>query len=248
LAAVPTARNRVVTRDGQNVAQLHDRLRDAILTGDLPAGEVTSQVALSAQLGAGRTPLREALRLLQHEGLVVSEPNRRVRVATLSSEDAEELYVMRIALETVAIRMTVPVLTSRDVAELEGEMAQMDHYMRERDWRGLRGPHRSFHTRLVAASGTRVVGTIAQLFDQAERYRLAHGARTEGEWELRGAEHRAILDAALAGDAELAARRLAEHYVHTATLVFAGMEPGHDLARLRTTLEAVAPGAERALD
>jgi DNA-binding GntR family transcriptional regulator len=245
---VPTARNRVVSRDGRHVAELHDRLRDAILTGDLPAGEVTSQVALSAQFGAGRTPLREALRLLQHEGLVVSEPNRRVRIAALSSEDAEELYVMRIALETVAIRMTVPTLASADIAQLEGDIAQMDHYMRARDWRGLRGPHRSFHTRLVEASGMRVVGTIAQLFDQAERYRLAHGAATDREWELRAVEHRAILDAALAGDADLSARRLAEHYVHTAKLVFAGMDPGHDLARLRTTLQAVAPGAEQALD
>jgi DNA-binding GntR family transcriptional regulator len=71
------------TRDGQHVAVVHDRLRAAILLGELPAGQTTSQVTLARDLDVGRTPLREALRMLQREGLVVSEPNRRVRIAEL---------------------------------------------------------------------------------------------------------------------------------------------------------------------
>src|SRR5919112_1940186 len=180
------------TRDGQHVALVHDRLRDAILRGVLPAGQTTSQVTLARDLDVGRTPLREALRMLQREGLVVSEPNRRVRIAGLSSADAEELYVMRIALEAVAIRITVPTLTSTDFAELEGLMAQMDHYMRTEDRPGLRAPHRAFHDRLVRDSGERVTITIGQLFDHAERYRLAYGAATPQPREQRPAEHRAI--------------------------------------------------------
>src|SRR3954466_7502581 len=144
------------TRDGQHVALVHTRLRDAILRGELPAGQTTSQVTLARDLDVGRTPLREALRMLQREGLVVSEPNRRVRIAELSTAAAEALYVMRIALEAVAIRITVPTLTSTDIAELEGYMAQMDHYMRADDRRGLRLPHRAFHDRLVSAAGERV--------------------------------------------------------------------------------------------
>src|SRR3954465_9718641 len=144
------------TRDGQHVALVHTRLRDAILRGELPAGQTTSQVTLARDLDVGRTPLREALRMLQREGLVVSEPNRRVRIAELSSSDAEELYVMRIALESVAIRITVPTLTSTDFAELEGYMAQMDHYMRADDRPGLPLPHRAFHDRLVRTAGERV--------------------------------------------------------------------------------------------
>jgi DNA-binding GntR family transcriptional regulator len=235
------------TRDGQHVANVHDRLRAAILRGELPAGQVTSQVTLARDLGVGRTPLREALRMLQREGLVVSEPNRRVRIAELSSSDAEELYVMRIALEVVALRITVPLLTSTDIAELEGYMAQMDHYMRAEDRRGLRAPHRAFHDRLVHAAGERVAITIGQLFDHAERYRLAYGATTPGRWDQRRAEHREILDAAAAGDADAAARHLAAHYAQTASLIFAAIDPAHDLARLRTTIATVAPGAEAAL-
>jgi DNA-binding GntR family transcriptional regulator len=236
------------TRDGQNVALVHERLRTAILRGEIPAGQTTSQVTLARDLDVGRTPLREALRMLQREGLVISTPNRSVRIAELLGDDAEELYIMRIALEAVAIRITVPGLTSRDFAELEGYMAQMDHYMRVEDRRGMRAPHHAFHRVLVAGSGPRVSEMIGQLFDHAERYRLQFGATDPSVWDERRAEHRAIFDAAAAGDGDLAAVRLTEHYVRTAVLVFAGLDPDHDLARLRTTIQAVAPGAERSLD
>jgi DNA-binding GntR family transcriptional regulator len=236
------------TRDGQGVATVHERLRAAILQGTIPAGETRTQLELARDLGVGRTPLREALRLLQREGLVVSVPNRRVRIAELSGSDAEELYLMRIALEAMAIRITVPALTSADLAELEGLMAQMDHYQRIDDRPGLLVPHRAFHLRLVAGAGPRITTAIEQLFDHAERYRLAFGAPTRDGWDQRRAEHRAILDAAGAGDAELAARLLAAHYAQTAVRVFAGIDPAHDLARLRTALASVAPGAESVLD
>jgi DNA-binding GntR family transcriptional regulator len=236
------------TRDGQHVALVHDRLRDLILRGELPAGQTTSQVTLARDLDVGRTPLREALRMLQREGLVVSEPNRRVRIAALSSTDAEELYVMRIALEAVAVRITVPTLASTDFAELEGLMAQMDHYMRSEDRQGMRVPHRAFHDRLVRGAGERVTLTIGQLFDHGERYRLAYGATTPERWDQRRAEHRAIFEAAAAGDADLTARRLVEHYAQTARFIFAAIDPGHDLIRLRTTMATVAPGSEAALE
>jgi DNA-binding GntR family transcriptional regulator len=236
-----------VTRDGQNVAVVHDRLRTAILRGEIPAGQTTSQVTLAKDLDVGRTPLREALRMLQREGLVISTPNRSVRITELLGSDAEELYIMRIALEAVAIRITVPTLTSQNLAELEGYMAQMAHYMRADDRRGMRAPHHAFHAVLVAGSGPRVSEMIAQLFDHAERYRLQFGATEPSVWEERRAEHRAIFEAAAAGDAELAAVRLIEHYARTAALIFAGLDPEHDLARLRTTIQVVAPGAEHKL-
>jgi DNA-binding GntR family transcriptional regulator len=235
------------TRDGQNVSLVYDRLREGILQGTVPAGE-TSQVALARDLGVGRTPLREALRMLQHEGLVISEPNRRLRVAGLTSEDAEELYIMRMSLEAAAIRITVPTLQSDGIAELEGHTAQMNHYMSRSDHAGMRAPHRSFHARLVADAGTRVATLIAQLFDHAERYRVAFGATTPEMWVQRKAEHRAILDAASEGDADRTACLLVEHYARTAALIFEGLGGGHDPQRLRTTIESVAPGAGAALD
>jgi GntR family transcriptional regulator, rspAB operon transcriptional repressor len=63
--------------NGQNTEDVYDRIRNAILDGELAPGAVMSQVALAEELGISRTPLREALRLLQGEGLVDAEPNRR---------------------------------------------------------------------------------------------------------------------------------------------------------------------------
>jgi DNA-binding GntR family transcriptional regulator len=235
-------------RDGQNVANVERLLHADILTGALPAGSVTSQAALSERYGIGRTPLREALRLLQREGLIVSAPNRRVRITELSAVDAEELYVIRIALETLAVALTVPAYRPLDLATLEGYLAQMEHYIDARDRGGLREPHRAFHLHLVSATGDRGVAAIAALFDHAERYRLVYGAESDGDWDARSAEHRAIVDAASSGDAQVTALRLAEHYAHTAQLIFNGLEPGYGADRLRAALALAAPGSDAALD
>lgn len=232
-------------RDGQSVAAVHDALRTAILLGRLEPGSRVSQAKLVLSFSTGRTPLREALRLLQREGLVIAAPNRQMRVAPLTAQDFEELSVARLALEAVAIRITVPTLVTGDIAALEGLLTQMDHYQRADDQTSFREPHRAFHHRLVAAAGRRVSAEISQLTDHAERYRLRFGGL--GRWEDRRAEHRAILDAARAGDAEQAATRLTEHYLSTIGLVFGALDGAHTLERLRTTIRTVAPGALGAL-
>ncbi len=242
-SAAPT-NTRGVRDAGQSFVAVHAQLRAAILAGHIPEGATTSQAALAEQFGVGRTPLREALRMLQREGLVISEPNHRVRIAELSGEDAEELYIMRISLETVAIRITVPVLTPTDLAELEGFMAQMAHYAKTNDSLGHRIPHRQFHHRLIYAAGPRVSTEIDELFDHSQRYRQRFGAL--GPWEERADEHRAILDAAAVGDADQAAELLASHYLHTVRLVFGALDPDHDLARLRSAVAVVTPAAAAA--
>jgi DNA-binding GntR family transcriptional regulator len=241
-ASTPTTR----IRDGQSVAAVHDHLRTATLRGELEPGSSISQAKLAGDFGIGRTPLREALRMLQREGLVIAAPNRRMRIAELTAEDFEQILIARLALETVAIRIAVPTLTSADFAALEGYMAQMEHYQKADDKAGLRGPHRAFHHTLVAAAGPRVSAEIGELTDHAERYRLRFGAF--GNWDDRRAEHRAIIDAAASGDADLAAHRLAEHYVRTSPIVFGALDRDHDLGRLRTAIRAVAPGTESALE
>jgi DNA-binding GntR family transcriptional regulator len=229
-----------------HVESVHEIIRSAILRGEIPAGQVTTQSALADRFNVGRTPLREALRMLQSERLVVSERNRQVQIADLSSGDAEQLYMMRIELETMAVRATVPTLNSDSFAELEGLMAQMDHYMRVGDQPGMRVPHRRFHHILVAGVGERVTRAIAELFDHGERYRLQYGATAP--WDARRQEHREILDAAAEGDPELVAGALAAHYMRTAQLIFAGLDPSHDFSRLRAVLKTVAPGSLSLLD
>lgn len=235
----------VTSRTGDNVAQVHEQLRTAILSGDVRPGAKTSQAELARDLDVGRTPLREAIRMLQTEGLIVTEPNRRVVIASLSIEDAEELYLVRIALEVAAARVTLPQLTEADFAELEGYMAQMTHLAGGGPPSLLlfRGPHRAFHERFVGGAGLRSTRLIAELFDHAERYRRVYGSINPIEYDRRSAEHRAMLDAAIAGDADGLADALAAHYVVTALLVTSALDPDYHLERLRSSVAAVAPGA-----
>lgn len=116
-----------------------------------------------------RTPLREALRMLQREGLVESEPNRRLRVAAFSLPDLEQLCIMRITLEATAARLTIPHLSSEEVAGMEGHLAQMAHFFEQEDFERWEVPHRAFHHALIKGGGGRISGALSQLSDHAER-------------------------------------------------------------------------------
>ena len=74
------------TRDGQDVALAYSNFREAILQGDIRPGEVITQQQVADRIGISRTPLREAIRILQHEGLVKAEPNRRLQIADSRSK------------------------------------------------------------------------------------------------------------------------------------------------------------------
>jgi DNA-binding GntR family transcriptional regulator len=236
-------------RDQPDVQLVHDRVREAILRGEIPAGEPMSQLAMSKQLGVSRTPLREALRMLEREGLVIAERNRPVRIAEFSTADIEALYAMRIPMEAIGIRVTVPTLGHDDIAELEALMAKMDAYMRMGDLRRMDAPHADFHARFVAAAGPRLTTTMAQLFDHTARYRFAHGAAAEPDgYEARRAEHRAMLDAAAAGDADLTVACMVAHYRHTSMDVISQIAPDHEPIVLLTAIEMVAPSAAAASD
>jgi GntR family transcriptional regulator, rspAB operon transcriptional repressor len=225
-----------------NVEQVYRRVREAILEGEIAPGSAMSQVALADELGVSRTPLREALRMLQSEGLVDAQANRRVTVKPLSATDLEELVVMRVALETEAIRLSVPRLTPEDLAALEGRLAEMVHYAQAEDYARWNGPHAAFHRGLTAGAGERVNTLLAQLFDHGERYRRMHIQKAQSKWFTAG--HREILDACKAGDRDLAGRLLGEHLSRSAFDVMELLEPGYQPERLRQTLEDV--GARRA--
>jgi DNA-binding GntR family transcriptional regulator len=193
-----------------------------------------SQVALAVELGISRTPLREALRMLQSEGLVEAEPNRRVRVAPMSPVDLEELYIMRVTLEAEALRLSVPHLTSEEFARLEGYMAEMAHYAEVKDYRRWTVPHYRFHRALTAPAGERVNFVLGQMFDHAERYRRLHIGHGPSAWAT--ADHRAILDACKAGDRDRSAGLLASHLARTCFEVLELLDPDFDPSRLSTAL------------
>jgi DNA-binding GntR family transcriptional regulator len=240
----PRMNTAVPTRQGLDY--VHRTIREAILDGRLEPGTTMSQVTLADELGVSRTPLREALRMLQNEGLIESEPNRRVRVSEVSIADIEELYTIRIPLEVNALRLSLPALTPEDIARLEGYMAEMAHFAQEEDYGRWHVPHRAFHQALTERAGPRYEALLMQLFDHAERYRRIHIGRSFSE--RTAGEHRAILDAVKAADADASAARLAQHLARSAFTVIDLIDPDYDPDSLKRVLADISAAVGEKID
>jgi len=241
LSAVDMSGDSVANGTGADL--VYARLREAILHNQLAPGSVISQVQLALQLGVSRTPLREAVRMLQREGLVTGEANRMVRVAPFSTEDVEELYAVRITNEALAIRLTVPVMTAQDDAILEDGLRQMAHHATERDIDAWEQHHRAFHAHLVHGGGTRLCGMLAEFSDHAERYRRLYVSSEPRAMSIGAAEHEAIVEACHARDGARAAAELARHLSRTALTSLTQLAPEHEPAMVRGALRAVLGGS-----
>jgi DNA-binding GntR family transcriptional regulator len=227
---------------GASTRHAYEELRRMVLLGELEPGATFSQVQLSNELGVSRTPLREAVRLLQTERLLQSEPNRRVRVAPLTTQDFEDLYAMRVVLDSLAVRLTVPALTTQELAELRLAYLETTAAATEGDVGAYHEAHRRFHFGLFHHAGPRLREEVEDLWDHAERYRRLH-FKEAGEAthlvRLGQRDHAGIAEAAQAGDAGLAARRMAEHLARTALMTLAHTDHRHDPVGLRAALEHV---------
>jgi DNA-binding GntR family transcriptional regulator len=227
-----------------NTAAVHRQLRTAILRCEIPADTPLSQVQLAKQFGVSHTPLREALRMLQREGLVEAELNQRVRVAGFSVADLDQLYAARIVIEALAIRITVPLLAEHDLACLAGHLDQMDAFAAVEDYDGWDTHHRAFHCGLVRLSGARLVAEVEKLSDHAARYRRFYTTQTPGAWAAGSPQHRAVFAACRARSPAAAAEQLARHYSTVALRVIAYVAPEYDPAAVRTALRMILQSAE----
>ncbi|MFS0734478.1 GntR family transcriptional regulator [Microbacterium jepli] len=216
---------------------IHELLKRRIIMGAYSAGEPLSQLSVAQELGISRTPLREVFRLLEQEGLILSEHNKRFRVADSSPEDLEELYSLRITHEAAAARISVPHLGSHDLARLTDLLAEMDSAADEEAYDRWHDPHSAFHRHLLVHSGRRHLEIAQQLSDHAERYRYASTLPSNpASWSAGRRDHHALLEAAAIGDGEEVARTLAAHYGRVALSVLSISAPLHDPRTLRLTL------------
>lgn len=229
------------------MALTYEHVRDAILEGRLKPGSWVSQVRLAAELQVSRTPLREALRRLQTEGLVQLDFNRRIRVAPLSIADLETLYSMRLVNEPLAVLLSVPRLTADEVNELGCALAAMNAAAESGDEEAATRHHQAFHFLLFSHSEDRLRTQVASMWDHSVRYLRIH--HNEPSYRLAlitmgRAGHEAIFQAAQARDARQASRLVAEHLARTALTVIASVAGAHDPRAVREALRFVLESAD----
>jgi len=190
-------------------------IREAIIQRRLEAGTRLVLEDLSAQYDVSLTPLRESLQLLVAEGFVVQVPHKGFMVASMDRDEIEELYTIRIGMETLATRRAVPRLTDEDLSKMTSFLAAMETVSRAgpMSWSKFHAADRSFHLVLYSASGSkRWVETIRAFWRRAERYMRMRTALAGGVAGVL-ADHERILEACRRRDADAAVKSIREHIV-----------------------------------
>jgi DNA-binding GntR family transcriptional regulator len=227
--------------DRPAAANLRTHLRELILGGSLQPGLVISQVELARSLGVSRTPLREALRMLQEEGLIEAEPNRRARVTRFDPGDLDTVYGCRVMLESLGCVLTVRDLSDGEIEDLETALESMVEHAKTRSVEQWQIAHREFHRLLVGRASDQFGRTIAAYQDRSERYWLMFIRANGSEGlSMRDAEHRGIFEAAARRDAAGTAVLLAKHLSRTALTLMAQLAPEHEPLTVRTALHFVS--------
>jgi DNA-binding GntR family transcriptional regulator len=129
--------------------QVADQIRTAIIEGRLKPNDHISENALTDELGVSRTPIREALIILEREALIVSVPHRGCFVRAFTEEDVEALMTMRTALENFAAELNIQQLTDADYAHLNTLIEQQRRYIEQDDFKQVRSTDMSFHQFLI---------------------------------------------------------------------------------------------------
>jgi DNA-binding GntR family transcriptional regulator len=176
--------------------------------------------------------------MLQEEGLVEFEPNQRMRVTGFDPDEVDATYGARIALECLAVVMTVREFSPQREQTAMALLAAMRTAARSRDLAGWFRAHEEFHHALTGAAGEPMRGQMRSLADRSARWIRIEPTADPGDWQEAGErDHAALLEAMIAGDERAAVPLMARHLEHTARLVLAERAPGYTL---RVTPRAVA--------
>jgi DNA-binding GntR family transcriptional regulator len=222
-ALMRVAGHEALSDDGKNTiaSQLVDRLREAIVSGQVEAGSKINLERARESFSVSLSPLREALARLISDGLVEFEDNRGYRVAPISLSNLEQITWLREEFETLALRQAIAV---GDV-DWEGDVMRSLHRL-NRTIRDAAVPetlerweayHRDFHLTLIAGCNVPLLLTFCRvLLNLNDRYRRSFLRATSGDRNV-SAEHSEIAEGAVARDAEFACARLREHIHRTGT-------------------------------
>ncbi len=207
---------------------LHDeitsRLRNLITDGDLQPGEKVQEAELCLRFGVSRTPLREALKALAAEGLVVLQPNRGATVARITAADIDELFPIIGALEALAGELACARIGSGEIAALRRDHYRMVKHYKRGEWAGYIKLNRAIHDAIFAAAGN---AALTQLYQQmlVRTHSVRFVAKKSApRWQEAVEDHEKMMAALEKRDGKALAKILTVHLQHKADMVREAMD------------------------
>lgn len=186
-------------------------LRQAILTGELAPGERLMEVHLADRLGVSRTPIREAIRKLELEGLVIMVPRKGAMVAQISKENLKDVLEVRAALEKLAVELACERITQEGIIDLKIACEYFAQMTRTGDVTRISKADEALHNVIVKATGNqRLEQMISNLSEQMYRYRFEYLKESKYHTPLIE-EHRVLYEAIKERNKEKASAQIVTH-------------------------------------
>jgi len=207
-----------------------EALRQMVLNGELRPGDRVIENRLTEELGVSRPPLREAMRVLEQEGLIVQTPRKGAVVAPVTPHDIYEIVSLREEIEQIAVRLGVPVRSQERLDRLRQAFAELEAAAEEDGAPRVVESSFAFHLAIVGLAGHRRLEDVYRSLSLQMRMCMAMNRRARAEIETArqdAARHRPLMDLVEAGDVEGMAHTLAHHGQRTYLLTIADDAEGH---------------------
>ena len=194
-------------------------LREAILKGDLKPGERLMELQLAAKLGVSRTPIREAIRMLEQEGLAVTTPRKGAEVAKMTLKDMEDVLEIREALDELAVRIACDKMSDEELRKLMDVKDQFENSTKSGDLKKIAETDVKFHDVIFESTGNpKLVSLLNNLREQIYRYRVQY-IKDPTNYPVLIAEHNAIAEGLKKRDKDAAVSAMHEHVKNQALAV-----------------------------
>lgn len=186
-------------------------LREAILRGDLVAGERLMELQLAAKLGVSRTPIREAIRMLEQEGLAITIPRKGAIVARMTEKDMQDVLEIREALEELSVQVACDKITDGEIVQLRKNMENFEQALKSGDLKKMAQADVEFHDVIYQATdNSKLINMLNNLREQMYRYRVEYLKDPQNHEQLLN-EHEAIYQGIVKKDKDAVTAMIRKH-------------------------------------
>ena len=194
-------------------------LREAILKGELQPGERLMELQLASKLGVSRTPIREAIRMLEQEGLAVTMPRKGAEVARMTLKDMEDVLEVREALDELAARIACAKINDEQLENLKSIRDEFKKSLDSGDVKKIAEEDVRFHDAIYEATdNAKLIALTNNIREQMYRHRVEY-LKDQNNYPILIAEHDAIVNALEQRDKEMVTAEMHTHVVNQAVAV-----------------------------